>query len=138
VVMVVTGVTRHGLAQGKMSLSKRPRRSSGSSSDGSTSSTLFISEHPPTKATRMSPEVDDDDESNPPLLCTLPPTCNPPHNRPTSLASTKDLESHYSNFHAHVCEERGCKCVFPEARLLELVSFIFNFHFDVLYDVMCL
>ena len=25
-------------------------------------------------------------------------------------------------YHAHVCEQRGCGCVFPDARLLELVS----------------
>ncbi|KAG7445112.1 uncharacterized protein BT62DRAFT_1077315 [Guyanagaster necrorhizus] len=52
-----------------------------------------------------------------PLLCTLPPTCN--HN-PTSIANSKDLETHYATYHAHVCEEKACSCVFPEARLLEL------------------
>ena len=55
------------------------------------------------------------------ILCTLPPTCNPP-NRPTSLAGTRELEAHYAMYHAHVCEEKGCGCVFPDARLLELVS----------------
>ncbi|EMD39405.1 hypothetical protein CERSUDRAFT_113037 [Gelatoporia subvermispora B] len=54
------------------------------------------------------------------LLCTLPPTCNPPHNRPTSLTGTRALEAHYATYHAHVCEEQGCGCVFPDARLLEL------------------
>ena len=54
-----------------------------------------------------------------PLLCTLPPTCA---HRPTPLANTKELESHYATCHAHVCEQKGCGCVFPEARLLELVS----------------
>ncbi|KAH9930277.1 uncharacterized protein B0H18DRAFT_840191, partial [Fomitopsis serialis] len=54
------------------------------------------------------------------LLCTLPPTCNPPHNRPTPLANSTELESHYATYHAHVCEEEGCGCVFPDARLLEL------------------
>ncbi|KAI0333898.1 hypothetical protein GY45DRAFT_1210516, partial [Cubamyces sp. BRFM 1775] len=53
------------------------------------------------------------------ILCTLPPTCNPP-NRPTHLAGTRDLEAHYAMYHAHVCEEKGCGCVFPDARLLEL------------------
>ncbi|KAI0773240.1 hypothetical protein BD413DRAFT_540273 [Trametes elegans] len=53
------------------------------------------------------------------ILCTLPPTCNPP-NRPTPLAGTRELESHYAMYHAHVCEEQGCGCVFPDARLLEL------------------
>ncbi|KAI8968626.1 hypothetical protein BD414DRAFT_504200 [Trametes punicea] len=53
------------------------------------------------------------------ILCTLPPTCNPP-NRPTPLSGTRDLEAHYATYHAHVCEEKGCGCVFPDARLLEL------------------
>ncbi|KAI1791902.1 hypothetical protein LXA43DRAFT_944995 [Ganoderma leucocontextum] len=53
------------------------------------------------------------------ILCTLPPTCNPPH-RPTALAGTRDLEAHYAMYHAHVCEQKGCGCVFPDARLLEL------------------
>ncbi|TBU39331.1 hypothetical protein BD309DRAFT_969932 [Dichomitus squalens] len=53
------------------------------------------------------------------ILCTLPPTCNPP-NRPTALAGTHELESHYAMYHAHVCEQKGCGCVFPDAWLLEL------------------
>ena len=53
-----------------------------------------------------------------PLLCSLPPTCN---HRPTPIANTKELESHYAKYHAHVCELAGCGCVFPDARLLELV-----------------
>ena len=60
-----------------------------------------------------------------PILCTLPPTCNPPH-RPTTLADTRDLEAHYARYHAHVCEQRGCGCVFPDARLLELVSVVIS------------
>jgi len=51
------------------------------------------------------------------MLCTLPPTCT---HRPMPLANTKELESHYATCHAHVCEQNGCGCVFPEARLLEL------------------
>lgn len=51
------------------------------------------------------------------LICTLPPTCN---RAPTSLGSTQELERHYATYHAHVCEVRGCGCVFPDARLLEL------------------
>ncbi|KAH9939065.1 uncharacterized protein BXZ73DRAFT_89138 [Epithele typhae] len=54
-----------------------------------------------------------------PIVCTLPPTCHPPR-RPTALASSAELEAHYARFHAHVCELRGCGCVFPDARLLEL------------------
>ncbi|KAH7921208.1 hypothetical protein BV22DRAFT_1038925 [Leucogyrophana mollusca] len=60
------------------------------------------------------------DPANRPLLCTLPPTCNPPHHQPTAIASSKDLEMHYAKYHAHVCEQRGCGLVFPDARLLEL------------------
>ncbi|KAF9478260.1 hypothetical protein BDN70DRAFT_880224 [Pholiota conissans] len=52
-----------------------------------------------------------------PLLCNLPPTC---HRQPTPIANTTELERHYAKYHAHVCEERGCGCVFPEARLLDL------------------
>ena len=54
-----------------------------------------------------------------PLLCTLPPTC---HRQPTPIADTNDLERHYATYHAHVCGVKGCGCVFPDGRLLELVS----------------
>ncbi|KAH7910053.1 hypothetical protein BJ138DRAFT_1153788 [Hygrophoropsis aurantiaca] len=60
------------------------------------------------------------DPGNRPLLCTLPPTCNPPHHQATAIANSKDLELHYAKYHAHVCEQRGCGLVFPDARLLEL------------------
>ncbi|KAH9851902.1 hypothetical protein C2E23DRAFT_828088 [Lenzites betulinus] len=53
------------------------------------------------------------------IICTLPPTCNHPH-RSTVLSGTRELEAHYAMYHAHVCEEKGCGCVFPDARLLEL------------------
>ena len=66
---------------------------------------------------------------NAPLICTLPPTCNPPHNNPTALANSSELESHYAKFHAHVCAEGRCGAVFPDARLLELVSA----HLSLLY-----
>jgi hypothetical protein len=56
------------------------------------------------------------------LICTLPPTCNPPQNKPSKLTDSADLERHYATYHAHVCEEHGCNCVFPDERLLELVS----------------
>ncbi len=55
-----------------------------------------------------------------PLLCTLPPTCHLP-NRPTPLSNSRALETHYATHHAHVCSSPGCGCVFPDARLLELV-----------------
>ena len=80
---------------------------------------------PPSKARRTTPSRSSGTDPLP-LLCTLPPTCNPP-NRPTPLANSKDLESHYATYHAHVCEEKGCGCVFPEARLLELVSWTSGF-----------
>jgi hypothetical protein len=54
--------------------------------------------------------------------CTLPPTCAPPIGKPTTLSDAQALERHYATYHTHVCEEGSCRCVFPEARLLELVS----------------
>ncbi|KAJ7860471.1 hypothetical protein B0H14DRAFT_2350655, partial [Mycena olivaceomarginata] len=39
---------------------------------------------------------------------------------PTPIANSRDLEAHYVTYHAHVCEEQGCNCVFPDARLLEI------------------
>nr|GAT53530.1 predicted protein [Mycena chlorophos] len=77
---------------------KRIRTSSGSSSS------------PSPKAQRTAPV-----SQSHPLLCTLPPTCN---QHPTPIANARDLESHYSTYHAHVCQT--CTCVFPDARLLEL------------------
>ena len=56
-----------------------------------------------------------------PLVCNLPPTCDPPKNKPTPLADTKELEAHYAKYHAHVCSEKRCRAVFPDERLLELV-----------------
>lgn len=85
---------------------------------------------PSSKAARTSPPTDTNATARN-LLCTLPPTCNPP-NKPTSLTDSAALEAHYATYHAHVCEEQGCRCVFPEARLLELVSppFIVRLHPD--------
>ena len=53
------------------------------------------------------------------LVCSLPPTCS--KNGGTRLQGTKELEAHYAKYHAHVCSASGCECIFPEARLLELV-----------------
>ncbi|KAK7685862.1 hypothetical protein QCA50_011209 [Cerrena zonata] len=92
--------------------SKRPR------TPPPVSSSRTPSPEPTPKAVRIT-SLPNDTVTNRPLLCTLPPTCNPP-NRPTHLINSKELESHYANYHAHVCEERGCGCVFPEARFLEL------------------
>lgn len=80
--------------------------------------------HSPSRPTNSS----DSSLSEAPLYCTLPPTCNPPTHKPTPLANTKELESHYAKHHAHVCEVRGCGCVFPDARLLELVSVLLLLH----------
>lgn len=98
---------------------KRPRTPTRSSSSSSSS---VSPSHPATKSARaqLSPGSGGHKAS---LQCTLPPTCNPPRNHPTLIASTKDLESHYAMYHAHVCEALGCGGVFPDARLLELVSF---------------
>ncbi|KAJ7580172.1 hypothetical protein C8J56DRAFT_1169404 [Mycena floridula] len=98
---------------------KRPRipspSPSASSSSGSaptgTATSRRLSSSPTAKSTRLSSP-----ESRP-SECRLPPTCN---RNPTLIANAKDLEAHYANFHAHVCEVPGCKCVFPVARLLEL------------------
>jgi len=95
---------------------KRPRTPSNLSSTSSRPPSP--SPEPSLKAQRTAPSRLTRGGAHP-LLCTLPPTCNPP-NRPTPLANSKDLETHYATYHAHVCEEKGCGCVFPEARFLEL------------------
>lgn len=77
---------------------------------------------PTAKSSRRNPS-----SSQRSLLCSLPPTCNPPRNQPTHIANTRDLESHYAMYHAHVCESQGCGCVFPEAKLLELVGSIASY-----------
>ncbi|KAJ6485649.1 hypothetical protein C8R45DRAFT_997340 [Mycena sanguinolenta] len=89
---------------------KRHRAQSEASSSSSTSATTAA---PSSKA----PRTTDASSSSMPLLCTLPPTCN---HHPTPIANSKDLEAHYATYHAHVCEEEACKCVFPDARLLEI------------------
>ncbi|KAI0675903.1 hypothetical protein C8Q78DRAFT_356304 [Trametes maxima] len=104
-----------------MSSFKRPREPVSSYDDSSASSTPS----PTLKAARTSATPPPPGAGGGPstssghILCTLPPTCNPP-NKPTSLSGTRDLEAHYAMYHAHVCEEGGCGSVFPDARLLEL------------------
>ncbi|KAF9525944.1 hypothetical protein CPB83DRAFT_858661 [Crepidotus variabilis] len=107
--------------------SKRPRTSS--SSESARSSATAHDLNPPPKASRIVPAsypapIPSDGPQNGstttashPILCNLPPTCN---RRPTPISSSNDLERHYAMYHAHVCEVKGCGCVFPEARLLEL------------------
>ncbi|KAJ7777434.1 hypothetical protein B0H16DRAFT_1505479 [Mycena metata] len=91
-------------------LSKRHR----SQSEASSSSSTSVTAHPTSKAQRT---TDTSTSTVHPLLCTLPPTCN---HQPTPIANSKDLETHYATYHAHVCEEPNCDCVFPDARLLEI------------------
>ncbi|KAF7985786.1 hypothetical protein HWV62_413 [Athelia sp. TMB] len=96
--------------------SKRPRTPTRSSSSDDSS---HSPSHHASKSTRthLSPGSGGHKAG---LQCTLPPTCNPPRNHPTLIASTKDLEAHYARYHAHVCESPACGCVFPDARLLDL------------------
>ncbi|KAJ3569200.1 hypothetical protein NP233_g5207 [Leucocoprinus birnbaumii] len=107
---------------GKRSRPLTPRRSSTTSSNASNLSSSSASS-PETKIARSSRSPDtsstsiEGSETNRPILCTLPPTCNRHH---ITLANSKELERHYATYHAHVCEEPGCGCVFPEAKLLEL------------------
>ncbi|KAJ7623701.1 hypothetical protein FB45DRAFT_926507 [Roridomyces roridus] len=95
-----------------MSFKRHRAQSEASSSSSSTSAVAA----PTTKAQRTTPGPEDP-ATVLPLLCTLPPTCN---HTPTPLANSKDLESHYATYHAHVCEEPACNCVFPDARLLQI------------------
>ncbi|KAJ7881160.1 hypothetical protein B0H13DRAFT_2049811 [Mycena leptocephala] len=83
-------------------------------SEASSSSSTSVMAEPTSKAQRT---TEASSSAHPPLLCTLPPTCN---HHPTAIANSKDLETHYATYHAHVCEENGCDCVFPDARLLEV------------------
>ncbi|KAJ7493219.1 hypothetical protein B0H11DRAFT_1718098 [Mycena galericulata] len=92
---------------------KRHRAQSEASSSSSTSATAA----PTLKAQRTTPGPETSSAVVQPLLCTLPPTCS---HHPTPIANAKDLETHYAKYHAHVCEEPGCNCVFPDARLLEI------------------
>ncbi|TFK29607.1 hypothetical protein FA15DRAFT_731736 [Coprinopsis marcescibilis] len=76
-----------------------------------------ISASPPPDSSQANSDTTNQTTTSHPLICSLPPTCN---RRPTPLANSKELESHYAKYHAHVCEQPGCGCVFPEAKLLEL------------------
>ncbi|KAF9038575.1 hypothetical protein BJ165DRAFT_398841 [Panaeolus papilionaceus] len=108
------------------STNKRPRTSS-ASTDANTSIQVDGAQpthNPPSKAIRIIPfNASEQDTATTtssgihPLLCNLPPTC---HHHPTPIADTNELERHYASHHAHVCAIDNCRCVFPEARLLEL------------------
>lgn len=112
---------------GKRTRPLTPRRSSTSTSNSNSSTSPSPSSSvssPETKIARSStsPGIshsgDQGVKEQRPILCTLPPTCN---RHPITLANSRELERHYATYHAHVCEYSGCGCVFPEARLLELV-----------------
>ncbi|KAG6381785.1 hypothetical protein JVT61DRAFT_392 [Boletus reticuloceps] len=99
-----------------MHASKRPRASprlSDAPSSRTISSTNEIRVQPPARAQdqELAPMYKSSRTSTHPhgrdcaLLCTLPPTCNPPHNKPTPIADSRDLEIHYGKYHAHVSGE---------------------------------
>lgn len=113
--------------------SKRPRKSASSASDASKDS---LSSSPPTQLSPKAARRGSLTSTKSPtkaISCTLPPTCNPP-NPATILPSSKEFEKHYSLYHTHVCtapevkrhatsaREGICGKVFPDARLLDLVS----------------
>lgn len=102
------------------SSTKRPRSASLSSSDSSLSLPPRSSS-PATKYIRFPQDQSEIPSLFSSVVCTLPPTCSLP-NRPTHLNSLQEAESHYANYHTHVCEYPKCRCVFPDTRLLELVS----------------
>lgn len=117
-------IKRHRQSSSSSSSSTATGAPTGSNAAANTSETPKPQHHPAksfriVSPTELSPGGDGSAERRYPMLCTLPPTCT---RRPTPLANTKELESHYATCHAHVCEQKGCGCVFPEARLLELVS----------------
>ena len=57
------------------------------------------------------------------IWCKLPPTCAHP-NPATACHGVKELESHYAQFHAFVCQAEGCSCVFDREHYLNLVRSI--------------
>jgi hypothetical protein len=81
------------------------------------------SSSPSPARTPKAPRISTSLPARPPFLCVLPPTCHLP-NRYTPLNDSRALESHYATHHAHVCSSSDCGCVFPDARLLELVRHI--------------
>lgn len=83
----------------------------------SQTSSLIVDTHNPPKTPRTLADETGSSTSSYPILCTLPPTCN---REPVALTSTRDLEVHYSKYHACVCEYGRCGTVFPDPRLLEL------------------
>ena len=114
---------RQGIQLQANMAAKRPRTPSSSSSLLPTLDAA--SPDPPPKASRIHPSETDGSSTQSevvghPILCNLPPTC---HHKPTPIPNTNELERHYALYHAHVCGVEDCGSVFPEARLLELVSF---------------
>ena len=91
---------------------KRPRSLSPPSSHSSSS-------QPPSPSSKFTKVIPDVLYAS--RTCTLPPTCSHPH-KPTKLSSAPEVEEHYGKYHTHVCEHERCRCVFPDARFLDLVS----------------
>ena len=53
------------------------------------------------------------------LWCSLAPGCA---NQPSSFQTLNELERHYTQYHAYVCNSEGCGCVFEREFYLSLVS----------------
>ncbi|KAG6829148.1 hypothetical protein H0H92_005553 [Tricholoma furcatifolium] len=79
-------------------MSSNFKRHRASSSQDSSSSTSTVEVQHPSKTSRTVPEQASSTLNNRPLLCTLPPTCN---HKPTHLANSRELETHYATYHAH-------------------------------------
>ncbi|TCD60347.1 hypothetical protein EIP91_010331 [Steccherinum ochraceum] len=78
------------------SILKRPRTPPPSGPASSSS------DHPTPKAIRTAlPPLPASSSTTHQVICTLPPTCNPPVHKPTPLANTQELERHYATYHAH-------------------------------------
>ncbi|GJJ12116.1 hypothetical protein Clacol_006357 [Clathrus columnatus] len=100
-----------------MTSTKRSRSTSLSSSNSSSSSSHSSSPAPKyARLPGVAPELDSLYSS---LICTLPPTCSLP-NHSTRFDSSQQAEDHYRKYHTYVCEYPKCRCVFPDARFLEL------------------
>jgi hypothetical protein len=53
------------------------------------------------------------------LTCQLPPTCD---HAPVKFDNVGQLQAHYDRCHVFVCSADACGKVFPDARILDLVS----------------
>lgn len=94
---------------------KRARSSSAASSISSSSA--GSTSQPLTSKYRRTDLLPQPTDSH--LTCQLPPTCS---DSPNTFNSTSELQTHYNHCHLHGCQAKACNKVFPDARLLELVS----------------